>query len=122
MMKTERMVNAMPFSAMLSRSSCAIMSYRKATLRSASAMMGNATVVFCVSLMSLTHWSCELRSLALWRLCQFRVVGSDLSWVTYKAQHLHATGVEFVLQLCEGAELGGADGREVGGVREQDRP
>ena len=65
MMKTERMVNAMPFSLMLSRSSCAIMSQRKATLRSASAMMGNLTVVFCVSLISSTHWSWELRSLAL---------------------------------------------------------
>jgi hypothetical protein len=41
---------------------------------------------------------------------------------TYKAQHLHATGVEFVLQLCKGAQLRGADRCEVGGVREQDRP
>src|SRR5689334_17892790 len=36
-----------------------IMSYKVETLRSASAMMGKLTLVFCVSLMSLIHFLCE---------------------------------------------------------------
>jgi hypothetical protein len=41
---------------------------------------------------------------------------------TYQANHLDASSIEFVLELCEGSKLSCADGREVGRVREQDSP
>jgi hypothetical protein len=63
MMKTERIVNAISGLAM---SSSAIMSYRYATLRAASAMMGNLSVVCEMSFMSSIHLSCEPRSFALY--------------------------------------------------------
>ena len=66
MMKTERMVKAIPFSARLSRSSWLIISYKKATFLSASAMIGNSTAVDETSLISFTQSPCELRSLALY--------------------------------------------------------
>jgi hypothetical protein len=44
------------------------------------------------------------------------------SSASYQANHLYATAIELILELCERAELGCAYGREVGGVREEDRP
>lgn len=42
--------------------------------------------------------------------------------ITYQADHLDAALLEFILHLGKCAQLGGADGREVGGVREQNGP
>lgn len=41
---------------------------------------------------------------------------------TDQANHLHATLLKFILQLGEGAELGRANGSEVGRVGEKDGP
>jgi hypothetical protein len=42
--------------------------------------------------------------------------------LTYKTQHLYATGIKLILQLCECSELRCADRCEVGRMREQDSP
>jgi hypothetical protein len=64
-------------------------------------MIGNWTLVFCVSLMSLTHWSWELRSLALY-VSLIPILSSRLRISTYETKHLHATRIELILQLCKG--------------------
>lgn len=77
--KTERIVNAMPFWSILVKSCWSTMSYRKATFRSASAMMGNCRSEPLTSLMSLIQLSCDPRSLALFEkdLCQWTKVCND---------------------------------------------
>lgn len=67
--KTERMVKAMPFSSMLSRSCWSTISYWNATLRSASAMIGNESLVLEISLMSWIQRPWLPKSLALCRWC-----------------------------------------------------
>ena len=41
---------------------------------------------------------------------------------SYQTDHLDASAVELVLHLGESTEFSGADGGEVGGVREEDGP
>lgn len=52
---------------------------------------------------------------------QYSIYTSN-SRLTYKTQHLYATGIKLILQLCECSELRRADRCEVGRVREQDSP
>ena len=65
-MNTERIVRGNPLESIFCKSSSSSISNRYATLRSASAMIGNLTWVELTSLMSLIHSSWEPRSLALY--------------------------------------------------------
>src|SRR3954469_24301294 len=80
-----------------------IIPYRLATRRSGSAIRGNPTRASCVSSMSPIHARCCRRR---------RGDGGDL----------RVASGELVGEPCDGSELGGAHGREVGGVREQHSP
>jgi hypothetical protein len=47
---------------------------------------------------------------------------SRFLYAAYQSNHLDATLLKFILQLCERAELSGANGGEIGGVGEEDSP
>lgn len=88
-------------------------------------MMGKETLVLHTSLMSETHWSCEVRSFAL---CGPFLVTARSDYLgnlqvvreghTYQSDHLDTALLKLALELCEGPKLCRAYWSEVCGVRE----
>jgi hypothetical protein len=80
--------------------------------------------------MSSIHWSCELKSLALWDINLvswtfsffFPILHLSGLETAYQANHLDASRIEFILELGKGTEFCRANRREICRVAEQDGP
>ena len=121
-MKTERIVNAMPLESTF------VMSWWSSLQRCQLGQMRNGktgqyshVIEICNGSLLITNdWEAQLAARNLINVLDPSSVGLDR--VGRKTDQLDATLGELGLQLCEGAQLGGADGCVVFWVGEQDNP